>query len=415
MFKGTILSGMRPTGRLHIGHLSVLENWIKMQNEYNCYFMVADLHSLTTKFDETENLAQDTRQMVLDWLGAGIDPVKSAIFVQSSVKQHSELHLYLSMNIPLSWLERCPTYKDQVIQFGNQGKDITTYGFLGYPVLMASDILLYLSDTVPVGEDQLAHLEISREIARRFNFLYKTDLFPEPKALLGRFPLVPGVDGRKMSKSYGNDVAISATPEEVRKRTTSMITDPGRVRREDLGNPEVCIVNKYQEIYNNSKHESVQADCRTAFRGCVECKKEVYELIENLLEPIRARRAKYENSNYESLREYLGKLNNKTPEVINTPEVIQDAEQDCAEESIQRMFDQFWKNSNRKEKEVLKKTGQQVISDCKAGLITLDNVQSLLDARFDFVNLILLKGRDRARETAADTIKKVRKAMNLVY
>lgn len=410
MSKGTVLSGMRPTGRLHIGHLSVLENWAKMQDEYNCYFMVADLHSLTTKFDDTANLHEDTRQMVLDWLGAGIDPVKSAVFVQSAVKEHAELHLYFSMNIPISWLERCPTYKDQVAQFGIQGKDITTYGFLGYPVLMASDILLYLSDTVPVGEDQLPHLEMSREIARRFNFLYKTDIFPEPKALLGRFPLVPGVDGRKMSKSYGNDIAISSSTEEVKKRTNAMVTDPGRVKREDLGNPDVCIVNKYQEIYNNPLLESVQSACRSASRGCVECKKEVYKVIEEMLEPIRKRKAEYENSTYDNLREYLQKLNIRD----EAPGDLQDT--GLADESrVTEKFDIFWKNSGRKEKEVLKKLGQFVIEDYKAGTITLNDVQSLLDARFDYVNLILLKGKDRAGKTAAETIRKARAAMNLRF
>ncbi len=409
MSKGIILSGMRPTGRLHIGHLSVLENWAKMQDEYKCYFMVADLHSLTTKFDDTVNLHEDTRQMVLDWLGAGIDPVKSAVFVQSSVKEHAELHLYLSMNIPISWLERCPTYKDQVAQFGKQGKDITTYGFLGYPVLMASDILLYLSDTVPVGEDQLPHLEMTREIARRFNFLYKTDLFPEPKALLGRFPLVPGVDGRKMSKSYGNDIAISSTSEEVKKRTNAMITDPGRVRREDVGNPEVCIVHKYQEIYNNQMLESVQKACRSASRGCVDCKKEVYQVMEDMLEPIRKRKAEYQNSTYNNLKEYLQKLNNLEEPSKNR----QDGSLD--ESLVTEKFDIFWRNSGRKDKEVLKKLGQSVIDDYKAGLITLNDVQSLLDAKFDYVNLIMIKGKERAGKVASETIKNARAAMNLRF
>ncbi|HWI55554.1 MAG TPA: tryptophan--tRNA ligase [Desulfobacteria bacterium] len=410
MSKGTVLSGMRPTGKLHIGHLSVLENWAKMQDDYNCYFMVADLHSLTTKYDDTANMHEDTRQMVLDWLGAGIDPVKSAVFVQSSVKEHAELHLYLSMNIPLSWLERCPTYKDQVAQFGKQGKDITTYGFLGYPVLMASDILLYLSDTVPVGEDQLPHLEMSREIARRFNFLYQTDLFPEPKALLGRFPLVPGVDGRKMSKSYANDIAISATSEEVKKRTNAMVTDPGRVRLEDLGNPENCIVNKYQEIYNGELLDLAQKACRTATRGCVKCKKDIYLVIEEMLEPIRRRKAHYENGTYDDLREYLQKLNNLEAAVNNLQEAgtLDDT-------PVTEKFDIFWKNSGRKDKELLKQHGQSVIADYKAGAITLNDVQSLLDARFDFINLILIKGNERARKTAAETINKARAAMNLRF
>ncbi|TLM99585.1 tryptophan--tRNA ligase [bacterium] len=408
MSKGTILSGMRPTGKLHIGHLSVLENWVKLQQDYRCYFMVADLHSLTTKFDETENLPNDIREMVLDWLSVGIDPVKSAVFVQSSVTQHAELHLYFSMNIPLSWLERCPTYKDQVAQFGRQGKDITTYGFLGYPVLQAADILMYFADTVPVGEDQLPHLELTREIARRFNFLYKTELFPEPQALLGKFPLVPGVDGRKMSKSYGNDIAISASSEDVRKRVNAMVTDPGRVRREDLGNPDVCIVNKYQEIYNNELLAYIQKTCRSAERGCVNCKKELYNLVEQLLAPIRERRAIYENNTYELQRDYLLKLKNKTR--TKDPDTN---ERD--EAPVHRKFDRYWKKAGRKEKETLKKTGSQVIADYKSGLITLNDVQSLLDARFDFVSLILQKGKERAGRQAVKTIEQVREAMNLRY
>lgn len=408
MSKGTILSGMRPTGKLHIGHLSVLENWVRLQEDYRCYFMVADLHSLTTKFDETENLANDTREMVLDWLSVGIDPVKSAVFVQSAVKEHAELHLYFSMNIPLSWLERCPTYKDQVAQFGKQGKDITTYGFLGYPLLQAADILMYFADTVPVGEDQVPHIELTRETARRFNFLYKTDLFPEPQALLGKFPLVPGIDGRKMSKSYGNDIAISATSEDVKKRVNAMVTDPGRVRREDLGNPDVCIVNKYQEIYNNELLEYIQKACRTAGRGCVECKKEIHGMLENLLEPIRERRAMYEKNAYETQRDYLLKLKNKRGRSSA-------AAKDRDEAPVHKKFDQYWKKVNRKEKEALKKIGGQVIADYKAGLITISDVQSLLDAKFDFVNLILLKGKERAAKQAVKTIEQVRTAMNLRY
>lgn len=407
MSKGIILSGMRSTGKLHIGHMSVLENWVRLQDDYDCYFMVADIHSLTTKYDETENLQNDIRDMVLDWLSVGVDPVKNAIFVQSNVKEHSELHLYLSMNIPLSWLERCPTYKDQIVQLGNQGKDITTYGFLGYPVLMAADILLYLSDTVPVGEDQLSHMEISREIARRFNYLYKTDLFPEPQALLGKFPLLPGIDGRKMSKSYGNVINISSSTEEVKKQVNAMVTDPGRVKREDLGNPDVCIVNKYHEIYNNVKLNETQHACRTASRGCVDCKKEILQIIENLLAPIRERRAKYEKSTYEDLIDYLQKVKMSVEEAEATVVPTED------ETPVKKIFDVFWKKSGRKDKELLKKFGDRVMADYKSGLISLNDIQNLLDAKFDFVNLILIKGSERARKKAANTMDKVRKAMNL--
>lgn len=414
MSKGTILSGMRPTGRLHIGHLSVLENWAKVQDEYNCYFMVADLHSLTTKYDDTADLPQDTRQMVLDWIGAGVDPVKSAFFVQSTVVEHAELHLYLSMNVPLSWLERCPTYKDQVVQFSNQGKDITTYGFLGYPLLMAADILLYLSDTVPVGEDQLPHLEISREIARRFNYLYKTDLFPEPNALLGQFPLVPGVDGRKMSKSYGNDIAISAEPNEVKKKVNAMITDPARVRKEDVGHPEVCIAHNYQQIYNNSRLEFVQKACRGAERGCSDCKSELNEVLENILTPIRQRRAKYEDNSYQALRNYLLELrkvyNHEDAKGSNNEDNI---EEDKTAETVVNLFKEF--AGNRKEKNYLREIGPEIINDYISGVITLNEVQDILASKLDLVNLILYKGAQRAREKARQTIAQVRVAMNLRY
>ena len=419
MSMGTILSGMRPTGRLHIGHLSVLENWARMQHDYNCYFMVADLHSLTTKFDETETLPQDIRQMVLDWLATGIDPARSAVFVQSAVKEHAELHLYLSMNIPLSWLERCPTYKDQVAQFGQQGKDITTYGFLGYPLLMAADILLYLSDTVPVGEDQLPHMEIAREIARRFNFLYKTELFPEPKALLGKFPLVPGIDGRKMSKSYHNDIAISADSSEVKKQVNSMVTDPARVKRDDPGHPEVCIVHKYQEIYNNNLLEYIQKTCRSAERGCVNCKGELFEVVEAMLAPLRERRAKYEDNSYAALRRYL--LEVKSAEAGGNAGIDNaaaktagDSEERLAETVVQK-FKGFSAAANRKEKNYLREIGQDIINDYVNGVVSLAEVESILASRMDLIGLILLKGNERARRAAMQTIARVREAMNLRY
>ena len=192
-----VLSGMRPTGRLHLGHLSVLENWAKMQEEYDCYFFVANWHALTTAFEETENIPQNIRDLLIDWLSVGIDPEKSTVFIQSQIKEHAELYLLLSMITPISWLERCPTFKDQVQQLGEQGKDINTHGFLGYPVLMAADVLIYKSNLVPVGEDQLPHLEMAREIARRFNHLYGVKLFTEPKALLAEVSLLPGLMGAR--------------------------------------------------------------------------------------------------------------------------------------------------------------------------------------------------------------------------
>lgn len=424
MSKGTILSGMRPTGRLHIGHLSVLENWARMQDDYNCYFMVADLHSLTTKFDETENLPHDIRQMVLDWLATGIDPVKSAVFVQSAVKEHAELHLYFSMSTPIAWLERCPTYKDQVAQFGKQGKDITTYGFLGYPLLQAADILIYLADTVPVGEDQIPHIEMTREIARRFNFLYKTDLFPEPQALLGRFPLVPGIDGRKMSKSYHNDIAISADSAEVKKQVNAMVTDPARVKRDDPGHPEVCIVHKYQEIYNNHLLEYIQKTCRSAERGCVGCKGELYEVVEAMLAPIRERRAMYEDNSYTALRRYLLDVKSagagrngdsgRDGQAAQNPESGSGNGERFAETVIGK-FKEFSATAARKEKNYLREIGQDIINDYVNGTLTLPEVEDILASRMDLVGLILLKGGERARKTADQTVARVRDAMNLRY
>lgn len=258
MTKKRILSGMRPTGKLHIGHLSVLENWKHLQEDYDSYFMVADWHALTTSFDETENLKEYIFEMVVDWLAVGLDPEKSAIFVQSQVKEHAELLLLFSMTTPLSWLERVPTYKDQIESFKEKGKDIRTFGFLGYPLLQSADILLYRADAVPVGEDQLPHIEMTREIARRFNHLYKDKMFPEPKGLLGKTKMLPGIDGRKMSKSYHNEISISADADEIWEKVRMMITDPARIRKDDPGHPEVCTVFTYQSIYNEGNLEVIE-------------------------------------------------------------------------------------------------------------------------------------------------------------
>ncbi|MTI84109.1 MAG: tryptophan--tRNA ligase [Firmicutes bacterium] len=289
MSRGRILSGMRPTGKLHIGHLSVLENWIKLQNEYDCFFCVADWHALTTSFDESGNINANTREMVIDWLASGIDPDKAVVFVQSDVPQHAELHLLFSMITPLGWLERVPTYKDQIRQHHQKGKDIMNYGFLGYPVLQAADILVYRADTVPVGEDQLPHLELCREIGRRFNHLYKP-VFPEPQAKLAQVALLPGVDGRKMSKSYANDLTISADPEELRKKVNAMVTDPGRIRKTDPGNPEICVVHKYHGIYTAPELSTIEEDCRQGNIGCAACKKILAGKLDETTSPIRERR-----------------------------------------------------------------------------------------------------------------------------
>lgn len=291
MAKGRILSGMRPTGRLHIGHLSVLENWVRLQDEYRCFFFVADYHALTTAYDETEAIRENTLEMVADWLAVGLDPEKSVIFVQSRVPEHAELHLIFSMFTPLSWLERVPTYKDQVQQFKERGKDIMTYGFLGYPLLQAADILIYRADAVPVGEDQLPHLELCREVARRFNHLYGK-IFPEPRAELARLAMLPGVDGRKMSKSYANDIALTAPPEEIKRRVNAMVTDPARIHKNDPGHPEVCVVHKYHVYYTPEEVEGMEEDCRAGRVGCVACKRALAGKIDAVLKPIREKREK---------------------------------------------------------------------------------------------------------------------------
>lgn len=304
MKKGTIFSGMRPTGRLHIGHLSVLENWAQLQEEFRCYFGIVDWHALTTAFENTSELKDNVRMMLLDWLSVGLDPEKSVIFVQSQNRDHAELHLLFSMITPLSWLERVPTYKDQILQLGSQGKDISTYGFLGYPSLMAADILVYRADTVPVGEDQIPHIEFSRELARRFNYMYQTEVFPEPQARLAEVSLLPGVDGRKMSKSYNNDIHLGATPQEILAKVQMMVTDPGRIKKTDPGKPEVCIVHTYQNIYNKEQVEDLRSSCRAGGIGCVDCKKRLAGVLENLLAPIRERRM-YFQEKPELMREIL--------------------------------------------------------------------------------------------------------------
>lgn len=289
MSKGIIVSGMRPTGKLHLGHFSVLENWTRLQDEYDCLYFVADWHALSTSFEDNAALRDNIREMVIDWLAVGLDPEKSIIFVQSDILEHAELHLIFSMITPLSWLERVPTFKDQVQQLKKQGKDINTYGFLGYPLLQAADILLYKANAVPVGEDQLPHLELSREVARRFNHLYQP-VFPEPQSLIARVPLLPGIDGRKMSKSYQNDIAIGAPPEVIKERVNAMITDPARIRKTDPGHPEVCIVHQYHSIYTPDKLAGLEEDCRAGRTGCVACKKMLAANIETVMAPVRERR-----------------------------------------------------------------------------------------------------------------------------
>lgn len=290
MAKEVILSGMRPTGKLHLGHLSVLENWAKLQQDNENYYMVADWHTLTTGFADTAGIRENIKNMALDFLAAGIDPDKSAIFVQSQVKEHAELNLLLSMITPLGWLERVPTYKDQIIQFGKEGKDISTHGFLGYPLLMAADIMVYRSTAVPVGEDQVPHLEFTRELVRRFNHLYACEVFPEPRALLAKIKLLPGTDNRKMSKSYGNDIPLDADESLILQRVSQMVTDPARIKKDDLGHPEVCTVYTYHTFYNKAEAADIESRCKAGTIGCVACKKRLAQKLNEFLAPIRQRR-----------------------------------------------------------------------------------------------------------------------------
>ncbi len=287
--KKRVLSGMRPTGPLHLGHLvGALENWKKLQEEYECLFMVADYHALMSEYEKPKELKTFVADNVADWIACGIDPKRSVIFRQSDVPEHLELYMILSVLTPLGWVERVPTYKEQLREV--QGRDLTTYGFLGYPVLQAADILLYQAELVPVGEDQVAHLELTREIVRRFKSLYGKAPFPEPKELLTRSARLLGVDGRKMSKSYQNAIALSDSPEVIRKTTQKMFTDPLRIKMTDPGHPETCNVCHYYKIFAPERAAVVWEECRTAKRGCVQNKAELAEVLIDVLEPIRKKR-----------------------------------------------------------------------------------------------------------------------------
>lgn len=288
-----VFSGMRPTGKLHLGHLAgALSNWVRLQDEFDCFYCIVDWHALMSDYADSSSIKQNCREVLLDWLGAGLDPEKATIFLQSHVPSHAELHLAFSMVTPLGWLERNPTYKEQIINI--QNKDLGTYAFLGYPVLQAADILLYKGEVVPVGEDQSAHLELSREIARRFNNFFGP-IFPEPQTLLTATPKVPGTDGRKMSKSYGNAVNIADSPEEIWEKIRTMMTDPARERRTDPGDPEKCPVWDLQKVFNEdaAEKENIAEGCRTAGIGCIDCKKRLYAHLMAKLEPVQKRRLYY--------------------------------------------------------------------------------------------------------------------------
>jgi tryptophanyl-tRNA synthetase len=288
-----IVSGMRPTGPLHIGnYFGALKNWVSLQDQYDCLFFVADWHSLTTEYADPSKLPGWVREVALDWLAAGVDPNKAVLFIQSQVKEHAELHLLLSMITPLGWLTRVPTYKE--LQAELSAKDLNMYGFLGYPLLQTADVVLYKAKAVPVGEDQVSHLELCREVVRRFASLYKKEIFPEPEPLLTPAARVPGLDHRKMSKSYGNAIYLSDTAEEVSKKIMPAVTDPARVRRQDPGNPDVCIIYDYHKLFSDQPTiDMVNKECRSAGIGCVDCKKKLLEGMERTLAPIRERRAGY--------------------------------------------------------------------------------------------------------------------------
>jgi tryptophanyl-tRNA synthetase len=293
--QGRVLSGMRSTGKLHLGnYVGALANWVKLQDQYDCFFFVADWHALTTDYADTSRLKENTLQVLLDWLAAGLDPARCTMFIQSHLPQHAELHLLLSMITPLGWLERVPTYKEQ--RENIKEKDLGTYGFLGYPVLQSADIVIYKASYVPVGEDQVPHVELTREIVRRFNSFYG-DVFPEPQPLLTPAPKLPGTDGRKMSKSYGNTIMLTDPEPVVRQKLKTMVTDPARVRRTDPGNPDVCPVGDLHKIFSDKETIGrVDAGCRTAGIGCIECKGWAADALVQLLNPMQERRRKYEQN-----------------------------------------------------------------------------------------------------------------------
>lgn len=333
MSKSNLVSGMRSTGKLHFGHyMGVITNWIKLQEEYNCYYFVADWHALTTKYDSTQNLRQDKLDVVLDWLACGIDPEKSTIYFQSKVLQIAELHVLLSMITPNNWVERDPTLKDMVKILKKKDSDNSenmpqmSYGLLGYPVLMSADIMALNAEIVPVGVDQLAHLEITRDIARRFNNIYKTNIFNEPKPKLTEIPLLMGVDGQKMGKSFGNDIKISDSEEDTSKKIMQCITDRTRARKDDPGHPDNCeVAFKYYQIFADSETvNQVECECRQGKRGCADCKRQLGRIVNDKFAPIRYKRQEFERDI------------NKVKDIINDGSKKAAAE---AEKNMQRVRD----------------------------------------------------------------------------
>jgi tryptophanyl-tRNA synthetase len=314
-----VLSGMRPTGKLHLGHLhGVLENWIELQDKYQCFYFAADWHALTSEYKNTEEIKSNIYEMVADWISVGINPEKSVLFIQSHIKEHAELHLLLSMITPLGWLERNPSYKELKAELRN--KDINTYGFLGYPVLQTVDIIMYKAKYVPIGIDQLPHLELSREIVRRFNYIFKKDVFIEPEPLFTSVSKLTGTDGRKMSKSYGNAIYISDEGEELSKKILNLVTDTQRVRRKDPGEPNKCLAFEFHKIYCNKQElDMIKEECPKAGIGCFDCKKILLKRVQEKLEPIHERRKQIlKNPDYldDILREGDNKAKQKAYETM---------------------------------------------------------------------------------------------------
>ncbi len=290
-----VVSGMRPTGKLHLGHyIGVIKNWLNLQNKYECFFFVADWHALTTKFDEDINLKETSIELVKEWIACGINPEKSNIYIQSDIKEHAELYLILNMITPVSWLERNPTYKDAMTQ--DEYKKKNNAGFLTYPVLQTADIILYDANLVPIGEDQKPHLELAREIVRHFHYLYKKEIFIEPKELLTEVPRLPGLDGRKMSKSFNNAIYLDDSPEIIWEKVRKAKTDPARIKKTDPGHPEVCIVFEYHKAFSpKNEVEEIEEACKAGSIGCVECKKRCSANIDKILAPIREKKASLKN------------------------------------------------------------------------------------------------------------------------
>ncbi len=330
MNKKSILSLMRPTGKLHLGHyLGVLTNWVKLQDEntYDCFYGVADWHALTTKFDETDSLKLNTTNVLLDWLASGIDPEKSTVYLQSMIPETAKLHIYLSMITPMNWAERDPTLKDMVkiMKEKGSGDDSLSYGLIGYPVLMSADILTFNADFVPVGIDQVAHIEITRDIARRFNNIYKTPLFTEPKPKLTEIPLLKGLDGNKMGKSFHNDIKISDDEETTTKKIMTAITDRSRLRKTDIGHPDECeVVFPYWNIFGTKDEISeIEENCKKGSIGCADCKRRLACKVNGLMAPVREKRHYFEN-NPDKLKEIItdgsNRARTKAKEVLNQVE-----------------------------------------------------------------------------------------------